>query len=153
MTEQYQSRSYSLKCANHSINNVLILIITNNQIQIAEKKFYMIIIKSMFIRFRIRNTKRAFNSLLQTSWYVTRCLHAQRSTFGFTLSRSHCPVSGDEALLDRATPDPTFFFLKYLAHFTIGIACAFWTVNGKTVLSYGNFCGRIFYGISSTNFS
>ncbi|KAL3085018.1 hypothetical protein niasHS_010087 [Heterodera schachtii] len=77
-----------------------------------------------------------------TNWYSTRCLHAQRSAFGFTHPRAQCPV-GDDVQLSRQ-PDPVLFFLKYLSHFSIGIACVVWTLNGKTVASYGDFLARLF---------
>uniref|UniRef100_A0A183BIC6 Frizzled-4 n=1 Tax=Globodera pallida TaxID=36090 RepID=A0A183BIC6_GLOPA len=77
-----------------------------------------------------------------TSWYSTRCLHAQRSAFGFTHPRAQCPI-GDGVQLSRH-PDPLLFFLKYLSNFSTGIACVVWTLNGKTVASYGDFLARLF---------
>ncbi|KAI3413765.1 hypothetical protein GPALN_011246 [Globodera pallida] len=77
-----------------------------------------------------------------SSWYSTRCLHAQRSAFGFTHPRAQCPI-GDGVQLSRH-PDPLLFFLKYLSNFSTGIACVVWTLNGKTVASYGDFLARLF---------
>lgn len=79
-----------------------------------------------------------------TSWYSTRCLHAQRSAFGFTQPRNCCPIL--EAREVNDSPEPALFFIKYLSYFTVGIACAIWTVNGKTFNSYADFYARVFYG-------
>ncbi|KAI1702861.1 frizzled/Smoothened family membrane region domain-containing protein [Ditylenchus destructor] len=84
-----------------------------------------------------------------TTWYSTRCLHAQRGAFGFTQSREFCPIDDGHMLVKvHETPEPVLFFVKYLCHFTVGIACAIWTVNGKTFNSYGEFYARVFYGRS-----
>ncbi|KAI1710207.1 frizzled/Smoothened family membrane region domain-containing protein [Ditylenchus destructor] len=84
-----------------------------------------------------------------TTWYSTRCLHAQRGAFGFTQSREFCPIDDGHMLVRvHETPEPVLFFVKYLCHFTVGIACAIWTVNGKTFNSYGEFYARVFYGRS-----
>uniref|UniRef100_A0A915D9U2 G-protein coupled receptors family 2 profile 2 domain-containing protein n=1 Tax=Ditylenchus dipsaci TaxID=166011 RepID=A0A915D9U2_9BILA len=81
-----------------------------------------------------------------TTWYSTRCLHAQRGAFGFTLSREFCPI--DDGTMVHETPEAVIFFIKYLCYFTVGVACALWTINGKTLNSYGEFYARIFYGRS-----
>nr|CAD2187715.1 unnamed protein product [Meloidogyne enterolobii] len=79
-----------------------------------------------------------------TNWYSTRCLHAQRAVFGFTQQRDYCPIT-DQIELENQ-PGPLLFFLKYLANFTVGIACAVWTLNGKTVVIYGEFMSRLCMG-------
>ncbi|KAF7633829.1 hypothetical protein Mgra_00006798 [Meloidogyne graminicola] len=76
-----------------------------------------------------------------TNWYSTRCLHAQRAVFGFTQQRDYCPIEDGIGLENQ--PAPILFFLKYLANFTVGIACAVWTLNGKTVVIYGEFISRL----------
>lgn len=77
-----------------------------------------------------------------TNLYSTRCLHAQRGAFGFTQARELCPIA-DRAIVS-STPEAALFFAKYLCLFTVGIACAIWTINGKTFTSYGEFYSRIF---------
>lgn len=79
-----------------------------------------------------------------TSWYSTKCLHAQRSAFGFTQTRDTCPIL--EARNVHNTPKAALFFIKYVSYFTVGIACAIWTINGKTFNSYADFYARVFYG-------
>lgn len=92
-------------------------------------------------------------------WYSTRCLHAQRSAFGFTQAREFCPIYQDATVVSGQTlnhshfhyqgqPEPAFFFVKYLSYFTTGIACALWTVNGKTFSSYRDFYLKVFFGRS-----
>ena len=53
--------------------------------------------------------------------------------------------NGNGVQLEENQPQPLLFFLKYLANFTSGIACAVWTLNGKTVATYGDFFARIFF--------
>lgn len=93
-----------------------------------------------------------------SSWYSTRCLHAQRSAFGFTQPRELCPIFQDATAVAsgqvvshrhhhyQGQPEPILFFVKYLSYFTAGIACALWTVNGKTFSSYSDFYVKVFYG-------
>ncbi|KAI6239455.1 hypothetical protein M3Y99_00580500 [Aphelenchoides fujianensis] len=81
-----------------------------------------------------------------TSWYATRCLHAQRGTFGFTQPREMCPI--DEAEAVGAQPNFWFFCCKYVAQLSVGLACVVWTINGKTFNSYGDFYARVIHGRS-----
>lgn len=95
-------------------------------------------------------------------WYSTRCLHAQRSAFGFTQSRELCPIFQDATVIPsvksinhsnfyyqgQGQPEPILFFVKYLSYFTAGIACALWTINGKTFSSYSDFYVKVFFGRS-----
>uniref|UniRef100_A0A915LX17 Frizzled-4 n=1 Tax=Meloidogyne javanica TaxID=6303 RepID=A0A915LX17_MELJA len=69
---------------------------------------------------------------------------SQRAVFGFTQQRDYCPIT-DQIELENQ-PGPLLFFLKYLANFTVGIACAVWTLNGKTVVIYGEFMSRLCMG-------
>lgn len=79
-----------------------------------------------------------------TSWYTTRCLHLQRGPFGFTQPRELCPIN--EAALNNQLPDLWLFCGKYVAQLSVGVACAVWTINGKTFNSYGDFYARVFMG-------
>ncbi|CAD5207512.1 unnamed protein product [Bursaphelenchus okinawaensis] len=81
-----------------------------------------------------------------TSWYGTRCLHLQRGKFGFTQQRELCPIN--QAALTNESPDWLMFCGKYVAQLSVGVACAVWTINGKTFNSYGDFYARVFLGRS-----
>ncbi|CAD5210879.1 unnamed protein product [Bursaphelenchus xylophilus] len=81
-----------------------------------------------------------------TSWYGTRCLHLQRGSFGFTQPRELCPIN--QAALTNESPDLLMFCGKYVAQLSVGVACAVWTINGKTFNSYGDFYARVFLGRS-----
>ncbi|KAE9552248.1 hypothetical protein FO519_004526 [Halicephalobus sp. NKZ332] len=82
-----------------------------------------------------------------TTWYSTRCLHAQRASFGFTQPRELCPLvaAPPQAVvgaLETAEPDPILYFLKHLPFFVVGLACAIWALNGKTFASFRDCCDR-----------
>lgn len=81
-----------------------------------------------------------------TSWYATRCLHAQRGLFGFTQPRESCPIV--EANLVDKYPNFWIFCCKYVAQLSVGLACVVWTINGKTFNSYGDFYARVIHGRS-----
>jgi hypothetical protein len=38
--------------------------------------------------------------------------------------------------------DPLLFFVKYAAQFSVGLACAVWVLNGKTLQSYADWLDR-----------
>lgn len=57
-----------------------------------------------------------------TSWYATRCLHAQRGLFGFTQPREACPII-EADLVDMLDMKQNFwvFCCKYIAQLSVGL--------------------------------
>ena len=89
--------------------------------------------------------KKTYNSVYWTNnFHLIFYFLAQRAVFGFTQQRDYCPIEDGIGLENQ--PGPILFFLKYLANFTVGIACAVWTLNGKTVVIYGEFMSRLCMG-------
>lgn len=54
---------------------------------------------------------------------------------------------GEQARLGERTadsmPEVTYFLIKYLSFFVVGIVSGIWIWSNKTVRSWGNFCYRI----------
>lgn len=51
--------------------------------------------------------------------------------------------SVSSAKMAKGVPEITFFLIKYLSFFVVGIVSGIWIWSSKTVRSWGNFCWRI----------
>ena len=75
------------------------------------------------------------------SWYIRQTTFRVCSSLGALGKDVTCPVRSDSNLHEM--PEVTYFLIKYLSFFVVGVVSGIWIWSKKTVRSWGNFCWRI----------